>query len=85
MLFIINLILQEGYGVRTKAIYLLSSSKVIDALVSIMKQVFSEKLGKRIHVLKTVEAIHEHLPKEILPKDYGGNEKSLAELHGKTI
>lgn len=48
-----------------------------------MKQAVSEKLGNRIQVLKNVNAIYEHIPKEILPKDYGGNEKNLSELHGK--
>lgn len=70
---------------RMKAIYYLSPSRLIDTLVSILKQVLSEKLGNRIHILKTVEAVHEHIPKEILPKDYGGNEKILADLHGKTV
>lgn len=85
LLFIIILTLQEGYGVRLKAIYQLSSSKLIDVLVSITKQALSAKLGNRIRVLKNLEAVHEHIPKEILPKDYDGNEKSLAELQGKTI
>lgn len=70
---------------RLKTIYQLSSSKVIDVLVSITKQALSAKLGNRIRVLKTLEAVHEHIPKEILPKDYGGNEKSLAEMQGTTI
>lgn len=68
-----------------KAINLLSPSKLIGTLISLMKQVLSAKLGDRIHILKTVEELHEHIPKEILPKDYGGNEKSLAELQGKAI
>lgn len=67
------------------AIYLISSSKVVDAFVSILKQALRAKLSNRICVLKTAEALSENIPKEILPKDYGGNEKSLAELHGKTI
>ncbi|XP_026314288.1 alpha-tocopherol transfer protein-like [Hyposmocoma kahamanoa] len=75
----------EGFGVRIKGIYLLSTSKLIDAIIAIFKQVLSAKLGNRIYVTKTVEEFHERVPKEILPKDYGGNEKNLAELHDDWI
>lgn len=82
---LINLISQEGYGVRLKGIYLLCSSSLIEAIISIFKKVVSEKLGNRIFVVKTIEEFYEYFSKEILPEDYGGNEKSLAELHGKVI
>lgn len=70
---------------RLKAIYLLSATKIMQAFISVIKQVLNTKLSNRIHVVKVVEVLHKRVQKEILPKDYGGNEKSVTELHGKTV
>nr|XP_021196943.2 uncharacterized protein LOC110381072 [Helicoverpa armigera] len=72
-------VLIEGYALRIKAIYVVSTSKAIDAFVTLLKQVVSHKVSDRIYVLKTVEAIHEYVPKEFLPKDYGGDQMTLKE------
>ncbi|XP_047033352.1 alpha-tocopherol transfer protein-like, partial [Helicoverpa zea] len=73
-------VLIEGYALRIKAIYVVSTSKAIDAFVTLLKQVVSHKVSDRIYVLKTVEAIHEFVPKEVLPKDYGGDQMTLKEV-----
>ncbi|XP_026489035.2 uncharacterized protein LOC113395614 [Vanessa tameamea] len=70
----------EGYGVRIKAIHIICASKVISTFVSILKQVLSSKVADRINVHKNIEEIHKHIPKEILPKDFGGDERSLKDL-----
>ncbi|XP_063896551.1 alpha-tocopherol transfer protein-like [Helicoverpa armigera] len=74
-------VMMEGYGLRINAIYVVSTSKAIDAFVTLLKQVVSHKVSDRIYVLKTVEAIHEHVPKEVLPKDYGGDQMTLKETN----
>lgn len=68
---------------RIKGFHILSQSKAVDALVSLFKQVFSAKLASRIVVHKNVETFYDYMPKEILPKEYGGNEKTLIDLHSK--
>nr|ATY51930.1 CTD16 [Heliconius melpomene] len=73
--------ISEGYAMRLKGVHLLSESKAIDAIVSLFKQVFSAKIASRIAVHKTIDTFYEYVPKETLPRDYGGNEKSLTELH----
>ncbi|KOB51895.1 CRAL/TRIO domain-containing protein [Operophtera brumata] len=47
----------EGYAARLKAIHFISTSKAIDLLVNIMKQMFSAKIANRIHVHKTIEEL----------------------------
>nr|ATY51933.1 CTD19 [Heliconius melpomene] len=76
-------IMKEGYGMRIKDVHLLSQSKAIDAIISLFKQVFSAKLAARVVVHKTLDSLHQYVPQEILPKDYGGNEKPLQELYSK--
>lgn len=36
---------------------------------------------------KSIEDVYEYIPKEILPKEYGGQEKTVAEMQGnfKTV
>ncbi|CAB3222194.1 unnamed protein product [Arctia plantaginis] len=73
-------ILIEGYGVRVKGIHVLTPSKAVELLVKLMKQFVSEKISSRIHVHNTMEEIYEYIPRELLPFDYGGNQKSFDKL-----
>ncbi|OWR55139.1 CRAL/TRIO domain-containing protein [Danaus plexippus plexippus] len=74
-------IITEGYGMRIKSIHIITSSNLIDMVVSIIKQGMSEKLGKRINVHKSLDSIYNFVPKDIMPEDYGGSEKTLQQLH----
>ncbi|CAH2093973.1 unnamed protein product [Euphydryas editha] len=74
-------ILKEGYGLRLKSLHFLSESKAVETIVALFKQVLSAKLRDRVNVHKTTESLHEYIPKEILPIEYQGQEKSLLELH----
>ncbi|XP_063539658.1 uncharacterized protein LOC134748794 [Cydia strobilella] len=72
----------EGYGIRIKGIYVISPSKMIDALVKIVKKFVSAKIAQRINVVKSPESLHEVFPKCLLPKDLGGEQKTMLELFG---
>ncbi|XP_049870217.1 alpha-tocopherol transfer protein-like [Pectinophora gossypiella] len=74
-------ILIEGYGVRVKGLHILSTSRIINLLVWILKQVLSAKLIGRIQVHQGVETLHNVVPKHILPVDYNGEEKALGDIH----
>uniref|UniRef100_A0A2A4J4G2 CRAL-TRIO domain-containing protein n=1 Tax=Heliothis virescens TaxID=7102 RepID=A0A2A4J4G2_HELVI len=74
-------LMTEGYGCRIKGVHVISSSKMVDTLITLLKQVFSAKLGDRIHLHKTPETVSEYVPKEMMPSDYGGKEMSLLELN----
>uniref|UniRef100_A0A2A4J6B5 CRAL-TRIO domain-containing protein n=1 Tax=Heliothis virescens TaxID=7102 RepID=A0A2A4J6B5_HELVI len=78
-------ILIEGYGARLKGIHLLTDSKAVDLFVKIMKQFLSEKIGNRVHVQPTLESLHEMVPKEILPVEYGGEERSIDKLNEEWV
>lgn len=74
---------QQGFGMRLKGIHILTSSKLIDVLITLLKQILSEKLIKRIFVHKTIDTVYEHIPKTILPSEFGGEERNVKELHGE--
>lgn len=73
---------QEGYGMRIKGIHIITPSKMVDALLTLLKQVLSPKVAGRIHVHKTIDTVYKHVDKDILPQEYGGNEMSLKKLNG---
>ncbi|XP_026728142.1 alpha-tocopherol transfer protein-like [Trichoplusia ni] len=72
----------EGYGARLKGIHILTDSKTIELFVKTLKQLFSKKIGERIFTHPTYEDLHEIIPKEMLPVEYGGTERSIKELQG---
>ncbi|XP_047538374.1 uncharacterized protein LOC125071966 [Vanessa atalanta] len=75
----------QGYGMRIKAIYIISASKFVNSLMAILKQVLSAKIAVRINILNNVEEIHDYIPNEILPKDYGGEERCLNDLQNEWL
>lgn len=70
-------------GQRIKKMHFISGSTFLDTVISILKQGMTAKLSKRIYVHDSCETLYDHIPKEILPQEYGGNEKSLIEIKGK--
>ncbi|XP_073948223.1 alpha-tocopherol transfer protein-like [Choristoneura fumiferana] len=70
----------EGYGTKIKGIHLLNAPSFVDKFVFLLKQGMKQKVAERIHVHSTYEDFHEHVPKEILPKDYGGDAPSVEKL-----
>lgn len=75
--------LQEGFGTKIKGIHILNAPTFVDRLVFLLKQALREKVASRLHVHNSYEDLHKHIPKEILPKDYGGDEQYCSKLSGK--
>uniref|UniRef100_A0A2A4J2F6 CRAL-TRIO domain-containing protein n=1 Tax=Heliothis virescens TaxID=7102 RepID=A0A2A4J2F6_HELVI len=71
----------EALGQRMKKIHLISGSKFFDTLLVVFKQGLSQKLSQRLHVHNSVESLYDHIKREHLPKDLGGDEKTIKELN----
>ncbi|KAJ0173136.1 hypothetical protein K1T71_011312 [Dendrolimus kikuchii] len=70
----------EGYDTRVKGIHFISNSKAVEILVKLIKQLLSKKISERVHVHNSNETLYEHVPRELLPTDYGGEEKQYKEI-----
>lgn len=70
---------------RIKGIHIITTSKAVDLLVTLLKQVISEKIIDRIKVHKNVDTLYEFIPKEVLPKEYGGDENPLKTIYGTCV
>ncbi|XP_038216350.1 uncharacterized protein LOC119835530 [Zerene cesonia] len=71
----------EAYGMRIIAIHIVSTSKLIDAFVTILKQILKPKIVERIKLHKSWDELHDILGKEVIPNDFGGYEKSVKDIH----
>ncbi|CAG4932545.1 unnamed protein product [Colias eurytheme] len=74
-----------AYGMKIQGIHCISTSKLIDAFIAILKQFLKPKIVSRIHVYKNWEELHDVIGKDVLPKDFGGDEKSIKELHADWV
>ncbi|KAJ3654093.1 hypothetical protein Zmor_013310 [Zophobas morio] len=72
---------KKVYSLPLKGVYLINSVPYVETILTIVKALVTPKLFGRIHVCKDANILKEHFPLEMLPKDYGGTEKSIEELH----
>ncbi|XP_050302175.1 alpha-tocopherol transfer protein-like [Anthonomus grandis grandis] len=74
-------VLEKVFSSRVEGIHYINLPASMQVFVNLVKTMLKEKIRKRIYVHKNLESLHEHLTQSILPKDYGGTEASLDELH----
>ncbi|XP_059049896.1 alpha-tocopherol transfer protein-like [Achroia grisella] len=75
-----ELLCTEGFGTKISGIHIVNATPFVDKLLFILKSALKPKVAGRVHVHKTYEDLQKHIPKEILPKDYNGNEQSCSKL-----
>ncbi|GLV36745.1 uncharacterized protein CBL_02420 [Carabus blaptoides fortunei] len=70
-------ILQKAYSDRIKGFHFLNLPSIGNRIITIFNAVMPPKLAKRIYVHKNLDELHKVIPKEVLPKDYGGDGTSM--------
>uniref|UniRef100_A0A8D8WR09 Alpha-tocopherol transfer protein-like n=2 Tax=Cacopsylla melanoneura TaxID=428564 RepID=A0A8D8WR09_9HEMI len=66
---------------RFKCALFINSPPGLETLIYIVKQFLPEKLQKRIYVYgDDVACLYDHIPRSLLPRDYGGDDMSLDEM-----
>ncbi|CAG5022659.1 unnamed protein product [Parnassius apollo] len=72
-------IYQEGLGVRVSKIHCVNAPVFGHHVANFMKKFVKAKLMERVIIHDSLESLHKHLPKQYLPKDYGGDLPTLKE------
>ncbi|XP_061707839.1 uncharacterized protein LOC133518224 [Cydia pomonella] len=73
---------QDAVPARIKGGHYLNTPSFFESVLNIMKSFMNEKLKQRIHVHnKDYEGLYKHVPKEILPAEYGGNSGTFQEIN----
>ncbi|XP_017774660.1 PREDICTED: alpha-tocopherol transfer protein-like [Nicrophorus vespilloides] len=75
-------VFQEACPTRPKAGHFINIPSFFDAMFNMMKPFLNEKMKKRmvVHSTDNLEELYKTVPKEILPKEYGGDGPTLQEL-----
>ncbi|XP_077990750.1 alpha-tocopherol transfer protein-like [Glandiceps talaboti] len=66
-------VIQNALPLRMKALHYVNQPKFFDAMFSLFKPFFGEKLKKRLHFHgDEYGTLHEYIPSRLLPAEYGG-------------
>ncbi|CAH1163223.1 unnamed protein product [Phaedon cochleariae] len=71
---------EKALTTRVIALHIINAPAFVDQTVLIIKSIVKPKLAQKIFVHKDMESVLESLDKDVIPRDYGGHEKSLDEL-----
>ena len=70
----------EGFPIRTKAIHFINPSTGFDTLFRLFRGFLSVKMQNRLFIHDSFEALHEEIPKNYLPAEYGGSVGSIESI-----
>ncbi|XP_050361886.1 uncharacterized protein LOC126781107 [Nymphalis io] len=69
---------QEAVPLRIKSMHFINTSPFLETFLNISKRFMSEKSKNRIMIHnKNIESLHEYVPIEVLPEEYGGTGDSI--------
>lgn len=73
--------LQEGAPVTLIHNHVSNTSTVLDGIMTMVKPILSKKINDLVSFHRLGSGMLEHIDKEVLPADYGGDEKCIDELY----
>lgn len=73
--------LQEGAPVTLVHNHVANTSSVLDGIMTMVKPILSQKINELVSFHRQGSGILKQIDKEVLPSDYGGDEKCLDELY----
>ncbi|XP_014283758.1 retinol-binding protein pinta [Halyomorpha halys] len=78
---------QDGYPIKLKGVLNINAASFIEFVANnLFKPILKAKLYERIKVVSEgASFLKQYMPLEILPSNYGGNDKSVAELNDEWL
>ncbi|CAH1163225.1 unnamed protein product [Phaedon cochleariae] len=74
-------VLEKVFNNSVHQIHIVNYPPFADTLIRMAKQIMKQKLVKRLHLHQGMDKIADFVPVKFLPKEFGGEERSLKELH----
>ncbi|GLV36761.1 uncharacterized protein CBL_02404 [Carabus blaptoides fortunei] len=71
--------LKNTFPNSIKSVHCINVPPFAQNFINLIKSILIKKLIERIHVHSDLDSLHKHINKELLPREYGGNGKSLLE------
>ncbi|KAK5638181.1 hypothetical protein RI129_012476 [Pyrocoelia pectoralis] len=77
---------QDALFIRLKSIHFINVGQYMDVLMNLVKPFMKNELINSIHFhSQTMKNMYKYIPIECLPKDYGGLQPSLQEIHDANL
>lgn len=73
--------MQEAYPVKLKEVHIINVSPLVDTIINFVRPFLKEKIRQRIHFHSNVDSLYKHVPKAMLPKEYGGDAGNVADIN----
>ncbi|XP_049794187.1 alpha-tocopherol transfer protein-like [Schistocerca nitens] len=71
---------QEAYPLRPKGTHVINVPPGVEKFISLFQSFMKEKLRRRVFIHSSMETLYEHIPKKILPQEYGGEAGPIEEM-----
>ncbi|KAK4878155.1 hypothetical protein RN001_010661 [Aquatica leii] len=75
-----SFVIEKVFANISAGIHFVNAPNFVDPFLALLKNTLKPKLAEKVFVHKTFDSLSKIISKDVLPKDYGGNEKSLKEL-----
>ncbi|XP_067015279.1 alpha-tocopherol transfer protein-like isoform X2 [Anabrus simplex] len=73
---------QEAYPVKLKEVHVINAHPLVDTILNFVKPFLKEKIRNRIYIhTSNLETLYPHVPREVLPTEYGGFAGPIEEMH----
>ncbi|GLV31650.1 uncharacterized protein CBL_07410 [Carabus blaptoides fortunei] len=71
--------LKTTFPNSVRSMHCINVPSIAQNFINLLKSILIKKMIDRIHIHDNLESLHKHINKELLPREYGGNDKSLLE------
>ncbi|XP_045468133.1 alpha-tocopherol transfer protein-like [Harmonia axyridis] len=62
----------KAYPIKVKEIHVVNANSMVDIVINWIMLLVKEKYRKLVHVHTSIETLHDYIPKDVLPEEYGG-------------
>lgn len=74
---------QEAYPVKLKEVHIINVSPLVDTIINFVRPFLKEKIRQRIYFHSSIETLYKHVPKTMLPKEYGGDVGNIEDINNQ--
>lgn len=70
---------------KLKEVHVINVSPIVDSILTFVKPLLKEKIRNRIFMHSDLKTLYDHIPRKMLPTEYGGDAGPIQDIHGTTF